>query len=96
MTRVVRQPTNLLNDSLWEVGGSVFVRELGFGAGMCRTYGAQNYNCQGPQPFRAGLRYGAPPGALALSLDSRRCVFVAIDLCVRIVARDSRLATCGL
>src|SRR5437879_2314001 len=35
-------------------------------------------------------------GARALSLESRRCAFVVIDLSLRAVACDSRLATCGL
>jgi hypothetical protein len=31
---------------------------------MCRTYGAQNYDCRRSQPFRAGLRSFAPPALI--------------------------------
>src|ERR1700730_6378580 len=57
---------------------------------MCRTYGAQNHDYRGSQPFRAGLCCGAPP---ALGLCRDRFVYVGCspELISEDLAREARL-----
>jgi hypothetical protein len=62
---------------------------------MCRTYGAENYDGHRSQPFRAGLRCGAPP---ALRLFREGIAYAGCSSRLRIgelwfVGCDLRVAT---
>jgi hypothetical protein len=72
-SRDIKRP---IKTGLWSLSENLWI-----GAGMCRTYGAQNYDWHRSQPFRAGLSCTAPP---ALRLCSERFAYPVCSSRLRI------------